>query len=656
MGFTIPIGGVNLAKKNPFSFKPKLEKAKKSEIPEGLVSRGGGIYTTPPGPIDPWDKNHYPKSPYNGGPGFTWTPVGIEAAIIADNCAIGVQLTPVVGFTYLPTFTYVWKPPGDCSKEPPPPPPPPSSPSPTGTPSPIAGLAEQGEGIDDNANVVVVFKAQEIYVIGSEGIPASGLRCPSQEERSAYSEAYKKHLTAVYSRKFAYNPQALGISAENNAKWMNSYGNNKLVGISTNWESIVTAVIRRSDLQLIKVFRNSTASVLWEKTGSENEIDRFNIICDGDYYNTCFWYGRWGNIKLLAGAEGPAHNPYNWKKSGGKQLPSNYADPPYARNYPQMINLTCVGVLDLGKCDGASPSRKPPFIPDNYYRDRNPKDPEDPKKPKEPEDEMKCDCNQIIALLRQIDGKIGRQTKVTIYDEDENKQEAQGKNLDVPTLFEGVSVAVDRIEKISKIIGIDALPLTVPDSLITPINDNIFAAIWDWITPDGTRRITNLFEWNVWMLEQFSAHWGEWQFKIEIQDTDATQEGDQSKTIVIPNLAVYCRESMVQQIQLYKIMGLTLDVCLKALTESSSTKQEVVKTLLFVQEMAAFLDYQSDEKSVGVDVQITIPESGAPTEEQNDVHKFLQPSKTYVKYDDWNGKTSLVDMLQNIIKAINAVQ
>lgn len=78
---------------------------------DGLVPIGdSGWYITPDSPVDPTDCDLYPDSPYCGGNPISFsTLLGIEPAIVWDECNIGVQFTPVVGFIKLPPLQFVYK-------------------------------------------------------------------------------------------------------------------------------------------------------------------------------------------------------------------------------------------------------------------------------------------------------------------------------------------------------------------------------------------------------------------------------------------------------------------------------------------------------------------------------------------------------------------
>lgn len=619
-----------------FEKKPTFE-----EIPSGLVPLAGTpFHKTSSDPVEPWDCERWPESPYCGGNPWSNTPIGIDAQLKISDCGIGLEAGAIIGFTKLPTHGIYWlnddcKGNGPRSKEEKPQPQP--VPREPWQPPPLDTGSNQGfDGIADKKNGFVCTNLQAYSFYATPSIVCGNGRTYTYGSSTYTADIYVVNWTESIPGQGKLR-RDVPISLYDD-RWCNLYFD-PVTGAETD------------------LYQWHYAYQNWIRTPLVNTL---SLTQDNVDYTKKYWNialsGQRKMIKAIAFTGGLSRGAFNlfygW-------LPDiyNYLNKGIRRNTLLANRESGTTLIDPHKH-----SRGWVFSLDQCS-------PPDGKQPQAPLEDCNCmgccasDDEQqeqkekqdaVLEYLKKIDKKLGEFPKtVTIFDENEDKQEAQGKAFTLNDCVGGISTAIDRIEKISKIIGIDALPLTVPDTLIKPINNNIFSAVWDWITPDATRKITNLFEWHVWMLEQFSAHLGEWQLAIHVEDADATQEGNQSKDIAIPNLSVFCKESLVQQIQTYKILGLTLDVCLKTLTESSSTKQEVVKALMQIKEISDFLDFQSDEKSIGVDVQISVPEGEAAPEIQNDLHKYLQPGKTYIKYDAWDGETSLTDMIQNLIDGIN---
>ncbi|WP_009631019.1 hypothetical protein [Synechocystis sp. PCC 7509] len=128
-----------MVKRKPTKRKPDTEA---DELPEpwfttppqsGLVPFGNSpFYHTPDDSADPTDCNRYPSSIYCGENPFTEIPIGIGPAIVIDECNIGIELTPILGFVTLPPQQIVYrKDTPECrNREPPVELPPPPSPPP----------------------------------------------------------------------------------------------------------------------------------------------------------------------------------------------------------------------------------------------------------------------------------------------------------------------------------------------------------------------------------------------------------------------------------------------------------------------------------------------------------------------------------------------
>lgn len=95
-------------KKDPKS--PKLPFIEETEALPGLVPLGDtGFYINPDQAVDPEDCSLWPDSPYCGGNPFTLEPIGLEFQYIANECDIGISITPVLGFIKLPPIQIVKK-------------------------------------------------------------------------------------------------------------------------------------------------------------------------------------------------------------------------------------------------------------------------------------------------------------------------------------------------------------------------------------------------------------------------------------------------------------------------------------------------------------------------------------------------------------------
>lgn len=80
------------------------------EPPSGLVPVGDtGLYATPTEPADPEDCERYPDSIFCGGIPLSLKPIDLGVSIVVDECNIGIQAEPVIGFIKLPPVAIVYR-------------------------------------------------------------------------------------------------------------------------------------------------------------------------------------------------------------------------------------------------------------------------------------------------------------------------------------------------------------------------------------------------------------------------------------------------------------------------------------------------------------------------------------------------------------------
>jgi hypothetical protein len=275
-------------------------------------------------------------------------------------------------------------------------------------------------------------------------------------------------------------------------------------------------------------------------------------------------------------------------------------------------------------------------------------------------------CKEVLAVVKRIEKNLGVYPgKVTIFDTNESAKGAQSKVIEFSTVSQAFTRTIERVEKISKIIGIDDLPLTVPKSIVDPVDHSLIDLAIDFFTGD-TEKINNLFEYHVWFLKQFSAVTGKFMIEIQVPDTDVLQEGNQGidddgnpKTppknkIVIPDMATALREIIMMQVALYKTLGLNLDTSLLTLSQSALCMKEIGRVGAEVDEIVDFLDYPSDDAVRDVPVFVSVPEKNLTAEEQNDLVRYLKTSQIKVKYQKWDGRESLRDLLTHFATRVGS--
>jgi hypothetical protein len=624
--------------------------------PSGLTPVGDtGIYMTPDEPADVFDCERYPDSIYCGGNPLSITPIGIDANLEIDNCGATIQATPIVAFIKLPPLSVSYRLPGECRNE--------YEKKRDGklpkfdAPSPETfGCADLNLfDIDDEKTVYAFVSGQFAGVNNPNKICDSGFVISEYQENNSCFEFLCPGTPvniAGTARVTEVSCSARSESTTSNVAGPFDSKRNCHVGMAPNQAGDFTsrayftlddridyyistdgrvAYYERPRSNFTSTVDNSVPRPWYKIQRSDTETTSYAII----------YKGKWGLLKAFL-ARPPVMFSLEARSMAGKVV-----------DHPKFYQNVCFSVIEAG-CK---------VVPRTLnYQLPPPPPPPPPKKeccvsccsPSQQQDQKDYMpiLQQILKEAQTINKSVGIfPTNATLFDSNEDAQEAQTTTVQIGSVSQAISRIIERTEKVSKIIGIDALPLTVPESIADPVNDNIFSAVWDALTPDATRKINNLFELNVWMVEQFSAVMGHWQLDIEVaEDKPKATEGEEQpptpkpKKIVLPDVRACFKELLMLNIQQYKIQGLILDVVLKDLTETSSTKKEVVAAQMNIREIVDFLDYQTDQDSVSVPVQISVPGADLSQEDQNNLHKYLQPSEVKVRYDKWNGRKSLNDL------------
>lgn len=611
---------------------------KPTGTPPGTVPVGdSGWYKPPDDPPDPMDCTRWPNSPWckTGLPDWK-KPFYIEVSPQVHQCGFDIDLTGAAFYLPLPTSKFAYRYEGECRKDPPPPPTPdlnkpgtyikyPNGIDLNATVYAFVGFDKHNKGFFMNYDSTGQYVPFE-YEYSQEGKWVD-YSCPGLKVRNNNNRLIDSDITGTYyeikydSEDAEYDPPK---STGNQKEYFyfsavdNNHGVWEDFGIDENGNKTWYSYAYGS---YTKLNNNPTVATLTSQSALYAPLRKI-------------YKGRWGDIlKHLFSiqAEAPANT-------------ANQKDAPVLfKHVDFVIRQDCNATLE--------PYRKNP-----------------------PPDKKDCNCmsccpdyssaiRQLSAEVKKINTKLGEYPfNVTIFDEDETRQEAQGKTLQIGNISSGIRTAIDRNEKVAKIIGIDALPLEVPKSICDPTDSNIIGAVWDWLTGSDKQKINNLFEYHVWMLNQFSAVMGHWQLEIKV-DTDQLKEGEQGiptadgekrNKIALPDVASTLKELMMLQIQQYKTQGLILDVALKTLTESASTHQTAARTVAQIEEIVEFLDYPTDDASIEVPVQITVPGKDISQEDQNDIGKYLKPSKTKVRYDKWTKDQSLSDLLTHLATLIGS--
>jgi hypothetical protein len=627
--------------------------------PSGMTPINNSGWYAGPEQVSPMNCDWYPDSPWCGSNPFenpfTESPISLAVEPYVYECGIGVQFSGTAMWIKTRIQNVEYRFPGDCRKEPEKPKAPDFGDK---IPKPEQLTPPTGFDRNDISETDIVFAGISVYsvwenyiIINKDGTPGW---IPGAQYAVGHSlkfdlkETEYKVSSLIFKAKVKIEGEMIYSSAQEEEQENGDIYNGEVDKVSTRY---------------IQYWNGDDHSKITEVYGSNGRLyqayqyDKLTFqetenIPPAPYESLIYWFqiygqnwsylirGRWGLIK----------------KVFQRPIPLTVYD-----NAKLKTTFHCFGVLKLDE------------FGKNPYRNNPPPPPEEP-----PECCMQC-CspsqfapqNNNDALLRQIlknteDIKKALgvfPTNVTIFDTNEDKEEAQSQTIQIGSVSQGISRSIERIEKISKIIGIDVFPLKLPASLIEKVDSNVMDIVFDWFTPDEIR-VNNVMSLLVYTLKYLDGVIGKWQQKIHIEDADAVKEGKQPKDIVLPDIANTLREITSVSTANHKALGLITDVCVKIITEVCNAKLDVAKTKLIVRDIQQFLSYTSRELAIEVPLSINIPDlkevtiTGNESEEErkvleaqkkqmdalkNDLSKYLQPGTCKVVYEDWDGNKSLTD-------------
>lgn len=276
--------------------------------------------------------------------------------------------------------------------------------------------------------------------------------------------------------------------------------------------------------------------------------------------------------------------------------------------------------------------------------------------------------NDDRALLQQILAEIKKTNKnlgtypfnVTLFDSDENKQEAQSKTIAINSVANGIKTSIDRTEKTSKMIGIDAFPITLPDTVVEQPNQGPLGNVLNFLNPFKDRTIRSIAELIAWKIDQDSAILGHWAQVIEMEvsttDPKTGKTSTKKEEVVLPNIGQTMTELVRMNTQGMKITGLILDCCIKLLIEVAGTKLKAAEAAKRAEDLQQYMDYPTTEKWMEVPLQTDMPSANDSQERKENLHQFLQPSQAKVKFDDWTGEHSFQEAVIDLLNAARTIQ
>lgn len=650
---------------DPVPKQPEPKESKPFELPpfipykhppDYLVPIGLGLYTTPtndPKVSDPQncEGNLGDISPWCGKNPLSIAPIGLDIELAYDECNIWVEISPTLAFLKLPPGQIAYRFPGKCREEPPKPPPFESAPGEKRITVP--------NGIDGNA---------EVYAF--TGIDTTSTTVSTYDERGT-----RKQIVDYFEQKTIFTYFVCpGIkqhhkiyTSDNSYYWYDSpirgISSYQSMSITTGEPPISNAFTGTVDWTtigngfLIK-YGVTDDLLIWEESSSgENNTQR-------RYYVPQPYPVITGVVELIIGKTGEGAGYIykgKWKHIlviyNSMQAPTSYAEEGYSTSGSLHVHADLVVKTDCSKARDTSKLPPPP---------------------KRDKDCCMACCNspsqdntllkEILAQIKKANKAIGSDkfpVQATIFDENEDKQEAQSKVIKLTDIAGSITKIIDRNEKISKIIGIDTFPLELPESIIVNPEKNIIQKALDFLNPFKNVKINSVMELLVWNIKQQSAVFGQWGQVIQVESTEVKEknvdgkitkeEHTKTEEVVLPNMAQTMKEQILLQTQLMKNTGLTMDMIVKLMIELAQAKLIIAETVKRVEDIQQYMDYPTQERTVEVPLQINFPNVNDPQDKQNDLFELLKEGKAKIVFDDWTGEHSQDEKFLDLLQAAKTI-
>ncbi|WP_143780334.1 hypothetical protein [Leptolyngbya sp. 'hensonii'] len=194
-----------------------------------------------------------------------------------------------------------------------------------------------------------------------------------------------------------------------------------------------------------------------------------------------------------------------------------------------------------------------------------------------------------------------------------------------------------QLRKLNKAVGSDQLPATLPATLLTG--------------KDSPVRIESLADWLAWFVGSMDGVVGQFPVEVEIQDTDPTKSGNQSKRISLPNISEALAEIYGLTLNGAIDSDLSINMLTRVLAEIVATKNAAIVTQDYARGNAEFLGYRGNHKTREIDYAVN------PTK-LDSLEDLLQQSKQKIvgweneEKDTLFGAVAKLLFAAGIIKAV----
>lgn len=257
------------------------------------------------------------------------------------------------------------------------------------------------------------------------------------------------------------------------------------------------------------------------------------------------------------------------------------------------------------------------------------------------------ECSDVSSVVQQFYNSRqtqGNQTEFVTY---EYQYEVITKYLDIqlppPTMpneccpDDLIRLLIQKVDRLSEVVGIDEYPATVPDSFINRRG----GFLGQVQSPNNIQiaSLTKLFEWYV---KRFDELMGEWEIPIEIKDSDPTTPGDQNLGFALPNLAEAIAEMMLLLLQVNINSETLVNMNTRTMIEVGQDKQQNFKSYMMTSAIADYLGFKYEEKSHKLPMLFDIG--------KEDYDQLLKETEVNVVAPEFDGKQNLQEALHRLLE------
>ena len=201
-----------------------------------------------------------------------------------------------------------------------------------------------------------------------------------------------------------------------------------------------------------------------------------------------------------------------------------------------------------------------------------------------------------------------------------------------------LALLLEKVEKLSEVVGVDEYPASVPESLIAKDEGWLGNLI-----PNPNIKIPSLTRLFGWFVERFDEVMGQFEIPIEIKDTDPTTPVDQPKGFKLPNIAESIGELCGLALHSVQNSELLLNITTKLLVEAGQDKQQNFKSYMLLDTIAEYLGFAQKERK------LKLPLTFTPGKEGYD--QLLKETEIEVAVPEFADKIDLQDHLAEFRKA-----